>query len=101
MARILKGDAERMLGAVPEESTFKCCDGTVFRSMEDLGTGLNTMSDDAFAYHSNMEKSDFGNWVEHVVQDGKLARDLRKAATRAQAARSVEQRIAFLKGKLY
>jgi hypothetical protein len=100
MARILRQDAERLLGDVPGEYAFKCCDGGVFRNMRELGIALNNMTDETFAYHSNESKSDFSNWVADLVKDEKLARDLRKSVDRVQAAKSVEKRIAFLQSKL-
>jgi len=100
MARILRQDAERLLGDVTEEYAFRCCDGGIFRNMQELGVALNNMTDEAFACHSNESKSDFSNWVADVVKDEKLARDLRKSVDRVQAAKSVEKRIAFLQSKL-
>jgi hypothetical protein len=58
------------------------------------------MPDEAFAFHSNAEKSDFSNWVRDVIGDEKLARDLIKSPNQMQAAKCVTTRIAFLDTKL-
>jgi hypothetical protein len=100
MAKILRQDAERLLGDVPEEYAFRCSDGGVFRNMRELGVALDNMTDETFAYHSSQSKSDFGSWVADMIKDEKLARDLRKSANRAQGAKSVQNRIAFLNSKL-
>ena len=81
----LKQEAERFLAEVPQEYVFWCHDGRTLRDMKELGKALSTMTDETFAYHVNMEKNDFSNWVRDVIGDEKLARDLLKSTTRAQA----------------
>ena len=100
MAKILKKEAKRLMAKVPNEYVFHCQDGRILKNMQELENALNTMADDTFWYHSNGEKSDFGNWVRDVIDDQKLARDLSKAASRGQAAKSVKSRIAFLSSKV-
>ncbi len=53
--------------------------------------------DETFSYHSNETKTDFSNWVRDVIGDEKLSRNLLKSTTRAQAAKSVANRVAWLK----
>lgn len=100
MPRILRQDAERLLARVPEEYVFWCCDGRIVRDMKELRQALDTMTDEAFAYHSNEEKRDFSNWVRDVIGDAKLARDLARSLNRTQAAKRVAERVAFLSAKL-
>jgi hypothetical protein len=100
MARILKSDAEKLLGNVPDEYVFRCCDGSVFRNMRELHDGLTTMSDESFAFHVGKDKNDFNSWVRDIIKDEKLARDLLKSTNRNQAAKSVAARITFLSSKL-
>ncbi|NIM45415.1 MAG: hypothetical protein GTO54_07300 [Nitrososphaeria archaeon] len=100
MARILRHDAGRLLGNVPEEYVFRCCDGHILKNMKELKDALGSMTDEAFAYHSGEERNDFSNWVRDIIMDEKLARDLAKSPSRAQAAKSAARRIAFLSSKL-
>lgn len=100
MTKILKEDAERLLGAVPSEQEFWCCDNRSFASMRELGDGLATMSDETFAYHVNEAKNDFSNWARDVIGDQKLSRDLAKAETPGHAAKKVADRVSFLSGKV-
>jgi hypothetical protein len=100
MVRILRGDAEKLLAAVPEQHAFRCHDGSTLRDMRELSASLPRMSDDTFYYHSNQEKKDFSNWVRDVIGDQKLARDLEKARDRTEAAKKAAERVAFLSGKL-
>ena len=91
-----KQKAKEFLADVPEEHAFRCYDGTIFRNLQELKDGLEGMSDESFTHHSNMEKRDFSNWVRDVIGDGKLAKDLAKAANRTQAAAYVANRLAAL-----
>lgn len=56
MAGILKEQAQKFLSKVPEEYVFRCQDGRVLRDMKELAEALTTMTDETFAYHSNIEK---------------------------------------------
>ncbi len=100
IVRITKQDAEKRLARVPDESVFWCHDGSVFHDMQELADGLNKMSDETFAHHSNAEKTDFSNWVKDIIGDEKLSRDLAKAKDRTQAAKFVTERLNFLISKL-
>lgn len=100
MARILREDAERLLGNVPDEHAFRCCDGQVLWNMLDLAKSLTHMSDEVFAFHSNTGKADFSVWASDVIGDEKLGRDLAKSPNQVQAAGNVTSRVAFLESKL-
>ena len=100
MAKIMKKDAEKLLGNTPEEYAFKCCDGREFSKMAELGQALASMGDEVYAYHKNEGKSDFSAWVKDIIGDEKLARDLDKSRSKSQAKKSVEDRIAFLNSKI-
>lgn len=100
MPRILRQDAERLLANVPEEYTFKCRDGRILKNMQELAEALAVMSDDTFTFHSNVDKSDFSNWVKDIIKDTKLARDLMKSLDQARASQAVQERITFLTSKL-
>ena len=97
MVRITKSVAEERLGNVPEEKRFWCRDGRYLKNLEELQVALEQMTEETFSYHSNETKSDFSNWVGDVIGDEKLSRDLRKSTTRAQAAKSVADRINWLR----
>lgn len=99
MARITKADAERRLANVPDEYAFRCCDGNVFRSLQELRRGLTDMSDETYVYHVCSEHNDFNNWVRDVIGDQKLARDLLRAESRSRASDCVAVRCEFLAGK--
>jgi hypothetical protein len=100
MAGIPKEQAEKFLSNVPEEYVFRCQDGQILRDMKELAEALTTMTDETFAYHSNVEKKDFSNWVRDIIGDEKLAKDLEKATDRTQAAKQAASRVGILSRKL-
>jgi hypothetical protein len=83
----------KLLEKVPAEYIFWCHDGSVFADISELAEGLRTMSDEIFAYHSNLEKHDFSNWVRDVIGDEELADNLAWAISRLQAAEYVAARL--------
>ena len=94
-----KKQPEKLLVKVPAEYVFWCHDGSIFADINELAEGLAAMSDETFAYHSNLEKQDFNNWVRDVIRDEQLADELARATSRLQADEYVVTRIALLTGK--
>ena len=95
---VSKSAGKKLLADVPDDKRFWCYDGQVLRNLSDLETSLKTMEQDIFSYHLNDNKNDFSNWVRDVIGDDKLALDLQKSKTRAQAARYVSARMTRLRG---
>lgn len=100
MVKMTRSVAEARLGDVPEEKRFWCLDGRYLRNLEELRSALEDMTEETFRFHSNEIKTDFSNWVKDVVGEDKLARDLVKCTTPAQAAKAVAERIQWLNSKL-
>jgi hypothetical protein len=97
-ATVSKSAGKKFLADVPDDKRFWCADGQVLKNLSDLETSLKTMGQDIFSYHLNDNKNDFSNWVRDVIGDDKLAMDLQKSKTRAQAARYVSTRVSQLRG---
>ena len=100
MVKISKTIAEERLADVPQEKWFWCSDGRVLKSLPELGVALKQMDEETFRHHSSESRNDFSNWVRDVIGDEKLSRDLLKSTTQAQAAKSVDDRVAWLKSKI-
>ena len=100
MAETLNQGARRLLDDVPEEYVFRCCDGSIFRNMKELGAALKTMTGGTYAFHANTEKNDFANWVRDIIKDERLAKDLQNAPNQAQAAKLADSRISLLSKRL-
>ena len=88
-----KKQPDKLLVKVPAEYVFWCHDGCTFADLKELADGLQAMSDETFAYHSNREKQDFANWVRDIIEDAWLAEELARASNRLQAAMYVSARI--------
>lgn len=99
MVPITKEKAKVRLGNVAEEKRFWVADGRYLSNLEDLMSALDTMTDEIFRTHSNESKSDFAIWVNEVIGDDKLSRDLKKSPTRQTASKNVAARIKFLEAK--
>ena len=98
-AKVTKQDAEKLLADVPEDHSFWCCDGRIFKNIRDLMVGLASMSADTFAYHLNAEKNDFSKWVFDVIEDEKLAEDMEKSTSQRDVAKTVNERFSLLNMK--
>jgi len=58
----------KLLRDAKEEFYFRLIDGSEIKSLRDLADSLANMSDDAFYYHVDENKNDFGNWVRDVFE---------------------------------
>ena len=59
------------------EQYFKLRDDRELKSLGDLAKALASMSEDEFSHHVNHEKNDFRNWIKDVIQDHKLAEQIK------------------------
>ena len=98
MRELCKGTG--LLADVPKEYAFRCHDGLILQSMKQVGSALNSMTDETYVFHANTEKNDFANWARDIIKDERLAKDLQKAPNRAQAAKLVASRMATLSKRL-
>jgi hypothetical protein len=85
--------AKKPLTKAPAEYVFWCHDGSIFSDLLELAEGLRTMSDETFAFHSNLEKHDFSNWIRDVIGDEQLADELMIVTGRPEAVSCVIARI--------
>ncbi len=93
----ISGRNKKMLADAPEDKVFWVNGGAVLRNLADLEKELMSMSFETFHYHVNPYKNDFANWVNDVIGDSTLAKELRKLKTRKSMARYVKSRIKQLK----
>jgi len=93
MSRINKENAKNILSNVPEDKVFWVNDGRVLRNLQDLSSALANISEETFAYHVNNEKNDFGNWVNGIISDKKLANEIAKTKSKGNMLSRVNKRI--------
>jgi len=99
VAKTTKGAIKPRLADAPDEKRFWLADGRYLKNLDELAAALRDMSAETFAYHVNEGKNDFAIWVRDVFGDNELAAALLKAAGRAQSARTVADRVAFIKSR--
>ena len=93
-------EAKRFLGDVNQQQCFWVNNGHVLKNLEELASELQTMGDDTFKHHVSKERNDFTNWVNDVVNDKKLAKDLLSSKNRESALKKVRSRVNALKKKM-
>jgi len=95
--KMTKEDAIYLLRGVESERCFWVNNGPVIGSLEGLQTSVQEMGEETFSYHVNKDKNDISAWVNEVVGDKTLARDLSKAKTKETFLKKIKARIASLK----
>ena len=96
-SRRLKASAS--LTQAPADKCFWVNHGPVLKDLRELRDALvSGISEEQFAFHAGAGKNDFATWVDHVLGDAKCAVSLRRARTRAAAARAVERALARASG---
>lgn len=76
-----------------DECCFWMTDGHILRNLKHLAQALKESTDEAFKYHVNAEKNDFAKWVDEVLRDQKLAKEIQKIKTRQAMLKRVEKRL--------
>jgi hypothetical protein len=61
------------------KEAFWAKDGTIVSNLVELSEMLVTVPPEVFDHHVTRQKNDFADWVEHVLSDAELAKEMRKA----------------------
>jgi len=54
---------------------FNCLDGRQVKNMYELADALETMSEDVYGHHVNLENNDFSNWLKHCTDEKQLSKE--------------------------
>lgn len=76
----------RALVCASGEECFWTTDGSVLENLHELHIAFGSMDDEVFLHHVSLQKNDFADWVEQVLDDAMCAAALRKAKKPASAA---------------
>lgn len=68
---------------------FWAKDGRILSDLKDLKVALEEMANETYSFHVNRVKNDFAKWTEDVLQNKKLAAELKKAKTKLDALKKV------------
>jgi hypothetical protein len=93
LARINKENAKNILSDVPEDKIFWVNNGRILRNLKDLSSALVDMENTTFTFHVNKDKSDFKNWINDVIGDKKLAKDISKTKKKEIMINKINKRI--------
>ncbi|MFH1053193.1 MAG: hypothetical protein V1740_02135 [Candidatus Woesearchaeota archaeon] len=95
--RIAKQEAECFLRGVEQEKEFFVNNGPAISNLEGLEKELKKMKKETFSFHVNKDKNDFSAWINDVIGDKTLARNLSNTRTKETLLKRVKERVAFLK----
>ncbi len=100
LKKIDLSDAETAQGvkeqAEPELALW-LSNGTAVTGLKELASALKKMSTSDYKEHVNPERNDIAEWVREILNDDQLARKLRQAKGKIQAAKAIEKEIDALK----
>jgi hypothetical protein len=78
---------------VHHENRFWVNDGNVLKNLQELPGALRNMDAETFMHHVNDEKNDFANWVNDVVGEKTLARDLLALKSKTPMVKAIKARL--------
>ena len=84
---------------VNPEHNFWVSDGSILKNINDLLFALKKMKKNVFQAHVNKEKNDFANWINDIIKDEKLAKEISKIKEKKKLLKKITQRIQWLKRK--
>ena len=92
---------ETTLAEVPGELAFRACQGDLVQNVYQLSESVARMSDEEFRHHVDAagEENHFADWVENVLQNPGLAKDLRfenNHESKEQFVKTVQDHVAWL-----
>jgi hypothetical protein len=79
------------------EKAFWLCNGYIARSLPELLHALKKMNEPSFKYHVNGRKNEFSQWIEKVIGDKKLAKQLLRVKTQKTTITKIEKRVKEIK----
>lgn len=77
----------------PEDKQFWVTDGQILADLRALAESFSAMEKLVYRYHTENDRNDFADWVEHVLCDADCAMALRQASTPKQAKTVVIKRL--------
>jgi hypothetical protein len=88
---ILDGVEDKRNFRVPDDKSFKLCNGQVLFTLDELSEAINLIDPGTFSTHVNGDRNDFAAWVEYVFGEVELANALRQYPTPLRMMVSIEK----------
>ena len=92
--------ANEILSDVHGPKCFWINDGPVVKNIQEMPKILKKITKKQFSHHVNSDRNDFAKWVDDVLNDGKLAKSLKRVKTKLTTIKRIDARIKELKGMI-
>lgn len=86
-------ESRRFLSDVCPENCFWVNNGPILKNLSELLSTLKSISDETFRHHANPQKNDFAKWIDEVIGDKKLAKDIAKSRNKKSLIKKVDFRV--------
>ncbi len=93
-------EARFLLSDAKEENSFNLQNGGRLKNLRELAEALDIMPGEVFLHHVTEEKNDFVNWVNDVIGDKELAKEISKTRLRSIMLSKVANRVKKLNERL-
>ena len=90
-------EPQRVLSDVAPEKCFWVNNGPIIKNIQELPQVLRSLDDVKYKHHVNENKNDFAKWVNDVLGDIVLAKELSNAKTKSAMLKKVSERVEYLK----
>ncbi len=74
----------RLFTCIKPQEYFHLHNGVVIKSLRDLIDVLEIIDDETFAYHVNLQKNDFSDWIGAVFKDNNLSQAVKGAKSKQE-----------------
>ncbi|MBI2141568.1 hypothetical protein HYU16_04040 [Candidatus Woesearchaeota archaeon] len=93
LTKLSREEAIRFLLNAPPEKAFWVNNGPVLKSIIELATAAKKLTQQQFTHHVNSAKNDFAKWVDEIIRDSELAKQLRRIKSKDELAHIVTNRL--------
>lgn len=69
---------------IPKEQHFYLRDGRAIKNVIELIDAFDSMTEEVFRHHVTDVNNDFSNWLHHVFEEEKLAKEVKNAKNKAE-----------------
>ncbi len=90
-------DTDTILMDVVPKHEFNIYMGPSIKNLQELADALEIMDEDIFEHHVTKDRNDFSNWVNNIICDTELSKELLNAKTKEKTFEAVSQRVKQLK----
>ena len=83
----------KLTASVPPDKAFWLQDGSAVKSLQQLIRNIADKGDNIYYHHVTADHNDFANWIEGVFKNKTLAASLRKASSKQELLKILEESV--------